>query len=48
MRHAEPRETKGFGQAQEGGFAFVAREAAFETRHREETVDETVYAGMAE
>jgi hypothetical protein len=44
----EPRETKRFERALEGGFEFVAREGSFELRRRVPEANETLCTGITE
>jgi hypothetical protein len=48
MREPEPQAKKSFEQALEDGFELVARQGAFELRHRREGISATGCAGIAE
>jgi hypothetical protein len=48
MQDTEPQETKGFEKALNNGFAFVAKDGPFEVRRRQEGIDETVCAEIAQ
>jgi hypothetical protein len=48
IQNTEPRETKHFEQALDGGFELVAQEGRFELRHRREHISDTLCSGIAE